>query len=87
MKRRAGILVVILLMAALMQLFCAYLELNYTRETLVWELKCETNLITMNNKRTRRLAEKTVELETKLKALTAGKTLSTNNEPAPAALF
>ena len=87
MKHLLGILVVVLVSAALMQLLCAHLELKYTRETLAGELKGEANLLAMSNKRTRRQAEKTAELETKLKALTAGKTQSTDNGSAPAALF
>jgi hypothetical protein len=86
-KQLSGVLVAVLASAAVMQLLCAYLELKYTRETLAWELKCEANLLTMRNERTRRQAEKIAELETKLKALTAEKTPLTDNGPAAAGLF
>jgi hypothetical protein len=76
MKHLSSILLATLVSVALMQLYRAHLE-----------LKCETNLLTMNDKRTRWQAEKIAGLETKLKALTAGKTQSTDNGSAPAALF
>ena len=87
MKHLSSILLATLVSAALMQLFCARLELKYTREALTWELKGEAALLTMSNERTRRQAEKTARLETKLKVLTAEKTQSTNGGPTPAALF
>ena len=87
MKHFSSILLATLVSAVLMQLFCARLELKYTREALIWELKGEAALLTMSNERTRRQAEKTARLETKLKVLTAEKTQSTNGGPAPAALF
>jgi hypothetical protein len=87
LKHLAAILATALASAALMQLFCANMELKYTRETLAWELKCEDKLLTMRNERMRRQAEKIAELETKLKALTAGKTQLSDNGAAPAALF
>jgi hypothetical protein len=87
MKHFSSILLATLVSAALMQLFCAHLELKYTREALAWELKSEADLLNMSNERTRRQAEKTARLETKLKALTAGKTQSTNSGSNPAALF
>ena len=87
MKHFSSILLATLVSAALMQLFCVHLELKYTREALAWELKSEADLLNMSNERTRRQAEKTARLETKLKALTAGKTQSTNGGLNPAALF
>ena len=87
MKHFSSILLATLVSAALMQLFCAQLELKYTREALTWELKSEARLLTMNNERTRRQTEKKAELEIKLKALTAGETRSLASTSAPAALF
>ncbi len=86
-KPLSGILAVILASAALMQLFCAQLELKYTRQALAAELKSEARLLAMNHQRTRRQAEKIAELETRLRAMTGGKTGLTGDGPAAAAHF
>ena len=43
MKHFSSILLATLVSAALTQLFCAHLELKYTREALTWELKSEAD--------------------------------------------
>jgi hypothetical protein len=77
MKQLSGILLATLASAALMQLYSAHMEQQYTCEALAWEVKCEADLlnatILKTNERTRRDTRKIAELETKLTALTAEK--------------
>jgi hypothetical protein len=77
MKQLSGILLVTLVSAALMQLYRAHMEQQYTCEVLAREVKCKADLLNATilkfHERTRRDTQKIAELETKLTALTAGK--------------
>jgi hypothetical protein len=77
MNQLSGILLATLVSAALMQLYRAHMEQQYTCEVLAREVKCEADLLSVTilktNERTRRDTQKIAELETKLTALIAGK--------------
>jgi hypothetical protein len=91
MKHWSSILLVILVSAALMQLYRTHVELECTCEVLSFQVKGEADMLKGTTRyfseRTRRDAQRIAELEANLKALTAVKTQASDNGPAPAARF
>jgi len=77
MKQLLRILLVTLSAAALIQLYCAHMELKYNYETLAWQEKGQTDqfvkIIVASYQRTHRDAQKMAELEAQVKTLTAEK--------------
>jgi hypothetical protein len=75
MKHLLRILPATVFAAALMQLYCAHMELKYNYEALAWREKCQTDqlgeIIGTGFQRTHRDAQKIAELEGQIKALTA----------------
>jgi len=75
MKHPLRILLATVSAAALMQLYCAHMELKYNYEALVWREKSQTDqfgkIIGTGLQRTHQDAQKITELEDQIKALTA----------------
>lgn len=90
MKHWSNILLVTLVVAALMQLYRAQVELECTCDVLAFQAKSQADMLRGTNRhfgeRRRQDAQKIAELEAQLRALNAAKTQSVNTAfPAPQA--
>ncbi len=91
MNHRSSILLFTLVSGALMQLYIAHVEMEYTCEVLAFQVSSQADMLKGTacrfGERARQDAQKIAELEAKLKALNPGKTQVIENRSAPAAHF
>jgi hypothetical protein len=91
MKHWSSILLITLVAGALMQLYRAHVEMEYTCEVLAFQVSGQADMLKGTacrfGERTRLDGQKIAELEAKLKALNPGKTQVIDNGSAPAAHF